>query len=129
MTAPQPTPPAADRPHAFVLYGARDPESTRPVPFHQIGTHPRYPTLSRRRAEVWEIDTRDARPDETPDLWAFWSYAGSLVREPRLSMIWPSRQQFEMCFTYGVQPAVAHGDGEVVTLIITGTRLWLAPSA
>ncbi len=67
---------------------------------------------------VTEVPAQTDRDDITSDLWWGWQEAGKTA----FCMIWPTRASLQVCFPYGLDTAVARGQGRVVRLAITKTE-------
>ena len=63
--------------------------------------------------EIFQIEVREALPEEETPYYG-WKYSNG-----RISMIFPSKLQVEVCFPYGTKAATVNGDGHMVKLIIT----------
>lgn len=64
--------------------------------------------------DVHEVELREAADDEETPYWG-WEDAD----DGSWGMIWPSKVQLQMCFTYGMEAAITAGKGRPVRLIVT----------
>lgn len=64
--------------------------------------------------EIHKVELREADEDEEVRYWG-WE---DVKDKGKWSMIWPSKLQLEVCFTYGMAHAIKCGQGRPVRLIV-----------
>lgn len=98
-------------PQEVVLYG-HEYEGRNGKYLLHLEEDPRGTRMYDYGAPVLRVEARLAAEGEEPTLFGWWDYE-------RVSMVWPSRVQFEMCFPYGSKVEVAAGAGRPIQLVVT----------
>jgi hypothetical protein len=65
------------------------------------------------REAIVQISIRAAKEGEETPYWGWWEY-----RDNKYTMIYPSKLQSDMCFTYGVKAAEEAGQGKQLQLVL-----------
>jgi hypothetical protein len=83
--------------------------------------------MSRSRHEkvsVVEVLVRAPADGETHTHWGWWEEVGLLGRQVRkFTLVWPTRAQVEMCFTYGAENEERRGRGKLMPVVASVTRV------
>lgn len=98
-------------PDEFVLYG----HIGREGHYFHLHSNPRTTKLY-SDAAVYHVTLHRVKAGEPQgQYWGWWDY-DTEFRKAGLSMVYPHRVLFDMCFPYGPEAVVKAGQGEIVNL-------------
>jgi len=83
-------------------------------------SRPKITRLYDSKGEIFKVEVREIKEGEKGEYWG-WIESGDTNPEEtgEITMIWPSKIQSDMCFSYGPKKSEEAGHGRQVNLVVT----------